>query len=88
LESKIQATLAASTTEVEHVAAAMAAKEAIWMGGHVREHGADEEPVVMHCDSPVAAASMRNTTSSAGTKHIDVTSHFVRKCVDGGTINI
>ena len=86
--SKIQATVAASTTEAEYVAAAMAAKEAIWLQRLVRELGAGGEPVVMHCDSQGAIALMRNPTSSNRTKHIDVAHHFVRECVDGGAIKV
>jgi len=81
---KIQTTVAASTTETEYVAAAMAAKEAILLQRLVRELGGGDEPVVMYCDSQGAIALIRNPTSSNRTKHVDVAHHFVRKCVDGG----
>ena len=56
--------MAASTTEAEYVAAAMAAKEAIWLQRLERELGTGGEPVVMHCDSQGAITLMRNLKSS------------------------
>jgi len=52
--------VAASTTEAEYVAAAMAAKEDIWLQRLERELGAGGEPVFMHCDSQGAITLMRN----------------------------
>jgi len=86
--SKIQATVAASTTEAEYVAAGMAAKEALWLRRLVRELGGDDKAVVMHCDSQGAMAMMHNPTSSNRTKHIDVTHHFVRECVETAAISV
>jgi len=86
--SKIQATVAASTTETEYVAAVMAAKEALWLRRLVRELGGDDKPVVMHCDSQGAMAMMHNPTNSNRTKHIDVTHHFVRECVETAAISV
>jgi len=56
--------VAASATEAEYVAAAMAAKEAIWLQRLERELGAGGEPVVMHCDSQGSVTLMRNLKSS------------------------
>ena len=86
--SKIQETVAASTTEAEYVAAGMAAKEALWLRRLVRELGGDDKPVVMHCDSQGAMAMMHNPTSSNRTKRIDVTHHFVRECVETAAISV
>jgi len=86
--SKIQATVAGFTTEAEYVAAAMAAKKAIWLQRLVRELGRGDEPVVMHCEIQGAIALMRNPTSSYRTKHIDVAHHFVHKCVDGRGLEV
>ena len=86
--SKIQATVAASTTEAEYVAAAMAAKEAIWLQRLVRELGEGAESVIMYCDSQGAIALMRNPKRSNRTEHIDVAHHFVRECADGGAIEV
>jgi len=86
--SKIQTTVAAFATEAEYVAAAMAAKEAIWLQRLVRELGGDDEPVVMLCDSQGAIALMCNPTSSNRTRHIEVAHNFVRECVDGGALEV
>ena len=85
---KIQATVAASTTEAEYVAAGMAAKEALWLRRLMRELGGDDKTVIMHCDSQGAMPMMHNPTSSNRTKHIDVTHHFVRECVETAAISV
>jgi len=87
-ESKIQTAVASSTTEAEYVAAAMIAKEAIWLQRLVRELSGSAEPVTMPCDSKGAIALMSNPTSSNRTKDIVVSHRFARKCVDGGAIEV
>lgn len=86
--SKIQATVAASTTEAEYVAAGMAAREALWLRNLVGEITGEEAELRMHCDSQGALALMRNPMTSNRTKHIDVTHHFVRECVESGAITV
>jgi len=86
--SKLQKTIATSTTEAEYVAAAVAAKEAIWLQRLLGELGCGQASVKMHCDSQGAVAMMRNPVSSARTKHIDVAHHFVREMVDSGKLKV
>jgi len=86
--SKLQKTIATSTTEAEYVAAAVAAKEAIWLQRLLGELGCGQASVKMHCDRKGAVAMMRNPVSSAGTKHIDVAHHFVREMVDSGKLEV
>ena len=86
--SKIQPTVAASTTEAEYVAASMAAKEAVWLQRLDKELGGTGAAVPLKCDNQGAIAMMRNPTSSARTKHIDVCHHFIREKVEEGRIKV
>ena len=47
----IQPTVAMSTTEAEYMAAAKAAKEALWLTGLVKELGIQQVGVSLYCDS-------------------------------------
>jgi len=86
--SKVQPTVAASTTEAEYIASAVAAKEAVWLRrlcgfltGHIL-------PVAIRCDNQSALAKIHNPVSSARTKHIDVCHHFVRERVVDGSLEV
>jgi len=86
--SKLQKSVAMSTTEAEYVAASMAAKEAIWLQRLLGELGNPQVAVKKHCHSQGAVAMMRNPMSSSRTKHIDVAHHFVREMVDAGKLTV
>jgi len=86
--SRLQKSVAMSTTEAEYVAALMAAKEAIWLQRLLGELGNAQAAVKMHCDSEGAVAMMRNPVSSPRTKHIDVVHHFVREMVEAGKLAV
>ena len=79
--SKIQPTVAASTTEAEYVAGAMAAKEAIWLRRLLGALTGTTKAVQMKCDNQGALALMQNAVSSPRTKHIDISHHFIREKV-------
>lgn len=84
--SKIQATVAASTTEADYVAGAAAAREAVWQRRLNRELGGPGKPVTLRCDNMGSIAMMSNPVSSARTKHIDVFHHVVRDKVEAKEI--
>ena len=86
--SKMQTTVAASTTEAEYVAAGMATKKALWLRRLVRELGVEDKPIVMHCDCQGAMAMIHTPASSNRTKHIDVTHDWVRKCVEAAAMSV
>lgn len=77
--SKIQQTVAASTTEAEYVAGAMAAKEAIWLRRLLGTLTGTSKAVQMKCDNQGALELMHNTVSSPRTKHIDISHDFIRE---------
>jgi hypothetical protein len=90
-QSKKQSTVATSTTESEYVAAANAVKELIWIKSLLKELGREDEAEgqdTLLSDSQGAIALGRNPEYHARTKHIDVQYHFIRECVENGTIQL
>lgn len=87
-KSKLQASVAASTTEAEYVAGAMAAREAVWLRRLDKELGGGDGPVKMLGDNQGSLAMMRNPISSTRTKHIAVCYHFVRDKVAEGVLSV
>ena len=59
-KSMIQSTGSMSTTEAEYMAAAEAAKEALWLRGLVKELGIQQGGVSLHCDSQSAIYLAKN----------------------------
>jgi len=88
LSSKLQPSVAASTTEAEYIAAAVATKEGLWLRRvrHLLTAGTGSVP--LWCDSQSALALMQNPVTSARTKHIDVCHHLVRERVADGTLTV
>eukprot|EP00877_Chromochloris_zofingiensis_P013960 jgi/Chrzof1/8818/Cz03g25200.t1 len=79
--SKRQATVAASTTEAEYMAAAAAVKEALWLRTLLSELQLDIDNITIMADNQSAIKLLRNPISSMRTKHIDVAYHFARERV-------
>jgi hypothetical protein len=79
--SKLQATVAASTTEAEYIAAASTIKEALWLRNVLTDLGLRIETVPLFTDNQAALKLLRNPLSSHRSKHIDVAHHFSRERV-------
>ena len=86
--SKVQPTVAASTTEAEYIASAVAAKKAVWLRRLCGFLTGRMLPVTIRWDNQSALAMALNTVSSARTKHIDICHHFVRERVVYGTLEV
>eukprot|EP00253_Pinus_taeda_P025645 PITA_25645 len=84
--SKLQETVALSTTEAEYIAASDASKEAIWLKGLIDEIGKTQEKVNVLCDSQSSIHLATNPAYHSRTKHIDVRYHFLRHVIDGGKV--
>ena len=79
--SRLQPTVAASTTEAEYMAAAYAIKEALWLQIFLSELGRDTQPITIRADSQSAIKLLKNPVLSMRSKHIDVIYHFARERV-------
>lgn len=88
-QSKLQQTVARSTTEAEYMAAAAAVREALWLRKLQAEfEGGTMRPVMMHSDSQGALAVLKNASGTARTKHIDVLHHFARDRIMRGEVTV
>ncbi|KAE8719673.1 hypothetical protein F3Y22_tig00109926pilonHSYRG00011 [Hibiscus syriacus] len=85
-KSTVQSVVALSTTEAEYMAAAEAAKEALWLTGLVKELGVQQGGVQLLCDNQSAIHLAKNQVYRARTKHIDVRFHKIRELVASGEV--
>lgn len=79
--SRLQPTVAASTTEAEYMAAAYAIKEALWIRTLMNELGQDLKTIMIYADNQGAIKLLKNPVFSMRSKHIDVIYHFARERV-------
>ncbi|HEX4706357.1 MAG TPA: reverse transcriptase domain-containing protein, partial [Candidatus Udaeobacter sp.] len=87
--SKKQATIALSSTEAEYIAAAISAKEAVWLRGLLTELGIDtSSPTCIFIDNQSAIAIARNPEFHDRTKHIEVRYHFLRQKIENREIEL
>ena len=79
--SKRQPSVAHSTTKSEYIAAATAAKEAVWLSRLIKDLTGTAAPMRMRCDNQSALAIMHHPVFSPKTKHIDIAYDFLREKV-------
>jgi len=78
--SKLQTTVALSTTEAEYQAAGAASRDALWLRKITPDLGGDiGGPIGIFCDSESALALIKNPMTTQRSKHIDVVHHFARE---------
>jgi hypothetical protein len=83
-----QEVTALSSCEAEYIAAAMAAREALWLRKLMNDLGEPlgRDPMVLWCDNQGAIALVDHPTNHGSTKHIDVRYHFLRDRMKLGQI--
>lgn len=86
--STLQKCVTQSTTEAEYVAAAEAAKEAIWLNKLIMEMELTQSVINLHCDSQSALHLAANQVMDNRVKHIDIRYHFIRQVVSDKTIEL
>jgi hypothetical protein len=79
--SRRQATVAASTTEAEYIAASTAVKEALWLRQVAGDLHLSNMTIPIKADNQSAIKLLKNPVSSMRSKHIDVAYHFARERV-------
>ena len=85
--SKKQGSVTLSTTESEYMALLHTLKELIWILRVLKELDHDiSNQNTIYIDSQSAIALANNPEHHARTKHIDIQYHFVRNCVEDGTV--
>ena len=85
--SKLQPTVAASTTEAEYMAAAAAAKEGLWLRKALYDIGTPHSSMIIGCDNQAALAHIKNPIVSLRAKHVEIHHHFLRERVEMGQLH-
>jgi len=87
--SQKQRVVALSSCEAEYIASANAACQGIWLSRLLSELLGIQAPKVrLLVDNKSAIALSKNPVHHERSKHIDTRYHFVRECVDNGSIDI
>lgn len=84
--SRLQQTVAASTTEAEYMAAASATKEGLWLRKLLNDLQLDITTIDINADNQSAIKLLKNPVFSMRSKHIDVIYHFARERVMRGEV--
>ena len=85
--SRLQPTVAASTCEAEYMAAAHAAKEALWMRKIIQDLELNLDRCIdISVDNQGAIKLLKHPIASARSKHIDVLHHFGRERAARGEV--
>ncbi|KAM2669002.1 hypothetical protein EV2_020527 [Malus domestica] len=85
--SKKQYTVSRSSIEAKYRAMATTTAEVIWIQQFLRDlHVVYSSAPVLHCDNISTMALATNPVLNSKAKHIEIDCHFVRECVQQGTI--
>jgi hypothetical protein len=84
-----QKSVALSSAEAEYMAASLAACEAIWLRKLLMGlFGQELETTVIHCDNQSCIKLSENPVFHDRSKHIEIRFHFIRDCVQKGTVKL
>jgi hypothetical protein len=87
--SRLQPTVALSTSESEYMAASAGAQEGIHLRRLLKSLGFDQDgPTTLYCDNQGAIAMSENPIAHKRTKHIDIRWHFIRETVERKEIKL
>ena len=86
-QTKLQTTVAVSTTEAEYMAASAAAKEALYLRKILNDIGFGPQCININCDNQGAVNLTKNALTVSRTKHVDIAHHFVRNRVNRGELS-
>ena len=86
--SRLQKSVALSTTEAEYMAISEASKEMIWLKNSLEELGKKQADSALYSDSQSAIHLAKNPVFHARTKHIQLRYHFTRELISNGTLSL
>jgi len=86
--SKIQATIAMSTAEVEYITAASCCTQLLWMKHHLEHYQISANSIPIFCDNTTAICLSKNPILHSRSKHIEIKHHFIRDYVQKGILDI
>jgi len=86
-QSVKQQVVALSSCEAEYIAATTASTHALWLARLLGDlPGRDAEAVELRVDNKSALALAKNPVFHERSKHIRVRYHFIRSCLDEGSV--
>jgi hypothetical protein len=86
-QSVKQQVVALSSCEAQYIAATTASTQALWLARLLGDLlGRDAETVELRVDSKSALALAKNPVFHERSKHIRIKYHFIRNCLDEGSI--
>ncbi|CAB0017367.1 unnamed protein product, partial [Nesidiocoris tenuis] len=89
-QARKQSTVALSSVEAEYMALTEASKEAVYLRQLLRELKLldDSNASLIHNDNQGSQLLAKNPIYHGRTKHIDIRHHFVRNCVENGSVKL
>jgi len=89
-KSKLQTTVALSSTEAEYLALSAAVKEALFIRGLLDDilPSAASDGIVLHEDNQSTIKQALNLQGSERTKHVAIRHHFLKQHVASGVIKL
>lgn len=81
-QSKLQKSVALSTTEAEYIAATEACKEMLWMKNFLVELGVEQDRYILQCDNQSTIHLAKNSSLHSRSKHIDIRHHWIRDVLE------
>ncbi|CAM8924180.1 unnamed protein product [Rhodiola kirilowii] len=85
-ESKKQSSIALSTAEAEYIAVTACCAQLLWIRQQLSDYGVITNCAKILCDNTSAINISKNLVQFSRTKHIEIRYHFLRDCVEKGTI--
>ena len=86
--SRRQRKITLSSTEAEYVGMTEAAKQLHWIRNLFSEIGFSVPVFTLLCDNQGAIFLASNPAQEGRTKHIEIPEHYIRECVQDGTIQL
>lgn len=80
--------VAGSSTEAEYIAQTLATCEPLWTRKLMSFFDINSDKIVIHADNTGAIALAQLNKNTARTKHIDISYHLTRDCVQKGYIEL
>jgi hypothetical protein len=87
--SRLQPTVALSSTEAEYLALTATAQDVLWLRNLLGELGHEQHgPTIIYQDNLSTITTASNPKQHRGTKHIDVRAHFIRDVIEGRKVRL
>lgn len=87
--SRIQKTVALSSTEAEYRATTEAGQEAIWLQTLLESISIPQSsPIILHCDNLSTIDLAENAIFHGRTKHVEIHHHWIREKIKEGVISL